>query len=124
MLKSYLLILSISVSAIISQLLLKKGITITLKKNIYENGLVFLFNTILSPYVIAALVLQIVGYVIWIFVISRMRLGLAYAVLGAFGYILLAFASWIFFNEKLNLNQWVGIFLITAGVIFMSLKSG
>jgi multidrug transporter EmrE-like cation transporter len=104
--------------------LLKKGVTITLEKNISKSSLLFLFNTLLCPYVIIALALQVAGYMLWIFVIARMRLGFAYAILGAFGYIFLASASCIFFNEKLTFIQWIGICLITTGVICMSLKNG
>lgn len=85
------------------------------------DGLVsFFFAALRSPYVLGALILQIIGYLVWILVISKVKLGFAFALSGAFFYLLMAVFSYIFFNEKLTVPQWLGVILITAGILFLA----
>lgn len=122
--KSYLMILFVSASTIACQLLLKKGVNITVEKKLHDGSVNFLLNALLSPYVITALILQVAAYLVWLIVISRLKIGFAFAISGAFAYILLAFAGWFFLDERLAAVQWLGIFLITAGLICMSIRNG
>lgn len=122
--KSVFMILLVSSVTIMSQLLLKKGVNIITERRGYGNAWAFLLQAAFSPYVLSALALQVAGYVVWIFVISRLKLGVAFAISGAFFYILLALSGWYFFNEKLTVFQWTGILLITTGIICMNLKNG
>lgn len=119
--KSVLLIFLVSLATLGSQLLLKKGVGGLAASGPPGANLPFLVRAFLSPYVISALVLQAMGYIIWIMVISRVKLGYAFAVSGGFFYILLAAAGWLLFNEALSFLQWLGILLITTGVILMNI---
>lgn len=76
-----------------------------------------------SPWVWASLVLQVIGYVCWMVVISHEKLGVATASVGASFYILTAAAAWLVYGETLSGMQWIGILFITAGVVFFSLSS-
>jgi drug/metabolite transporter (DMT)-like permease len=111
----------VSVNTIVSQLLLKKGIIIN--SNILPiKTIQSLIKILISPFVLGAIFLQIIGYIVWIFVISRMKLGLAFAISGSFFYILLALASWVLYKEKLSSIQWIGLVLITSGVLCIAMK--
>jgi multidrug transporter EmrE-like cation transporter len=66
-------------------------------------------------------VIQGVGFVVWVVVISRIKLGLAFALAGAFLYILMALVSWQLYGERLAPLQWVGIVLVSAGVLMISM---
>ena len=67
-------------------------------------------------------VLQVIGYAVWMLVISRENLGVAVALCGAGFYLLMALAAWFIHGESLAPMQWVGIAFITIGVLCVSLK--
>ena len=117
--KTILLIFTVSFCTIVSQLVLKKGVlnlpgvqagTAGLDTSIW-------LAAVRSPLVWASLCLQGVGYGLWILVLSKEKLGVAFGLSGAFFYLLLAFLGWILFGERLSAFQWLGLTLITAGVL-------
>lgn len=123
--RSIFMIVFVSVFTIASQLLLKKGINDIVARGVSSEDVTqFLRQALLSPYVIGAMALQVASYLVWIFVISKYKLGYAFAISGALFYLLLAFAGWVFFGERLTAAQWAGVGLITAGVVCMNLSIG
>ena len=117
------LIVVVSLNTVISHLLLKRAIQAIGGPSTHESFPNFVFSAALSPWVWASLTLQIFGYVAWMVVISNEKLGVATASVGASYYILTATAAWLVFGENLGALQWVGILLITAGVVCVSLGS-
>lgn len=116
---TYLLILITVLCTIAGQLLLKRAVE-TLKPLLDSGPLEFLFGAATSPLVIAALAIQIVGYVSWLFVLSREKLSVAFALSGSTLYVITAIASWYFYGERLSLLQWVGFILISVGVALVT----
>ena len=116
-----LLILVFTVNAVVSQLLLRRA-TSTLGGA--PTTLValprFIGHAALSPWVYASVALQVFGYVLWLVIISREKLGVATASVGAGFYLLMAFSAWLVFGEALSALQWIGILLVTSGVVFIS----
>ncbi|MDQ3269672.1 MAG: EamA family transporter [Pseudomonadota bacterium] len=116
----YLLILITTLSTIAGQLVLKRAVT-GLKPVLQTGGpLEFLLGAATSPLVIAALSLQVLGYVAWMFVLSKEKLSVAFALSGSSFYLLMALASWYFFDERLSATQWLGLLLISTGVILVT----
>lgn len=115
----YLLILMTTLFTIAGQLILKRAVT-GLKPLLQAGPIEFLFGAATSPLVIAALSLQVLGYVAWLFVLSREKLSVAFALSGSSFYLLMAFASWYFFGERLSAGQWLGLLLISVGVILVT----
>ena len=62
-----------------------------------------------------------VGFVVWVVVVSRVKLGVAFAISGAFFYLLMAAVTWLLYGERLTLWQWAGIALISTGVLMVSM---
>ncbi len=60
--------------------------------------------------------LQVLGYALWIVVLTQEKVGVAVAMLGSGFYLLMAVLAWAFFDERLGPVQWAGIVLITIGV--------
>lgn len=115
------LILLVTLCTIGSQLLLKRAMA-SLAPVLQARGSVdFLVAAAWSPWVWAALTLQVGGYVMWMFVLTRSQLSVAFAVSGSFFYLLMAAASWLVFNERLTALQWGGLVLISAGVLLVTL---
>lgn len=116
-----ILILVVTINAVISQLLLRRALT----EIGSPRGLAaiprFIGSAALSPWVYASLVLQVLGYVLWMIVISKEKLGVATASIGAGFYVLMAFSAWVIYGETLSGLQWIGIFLVTIGVVCVSL---
>lgn len=115
------LLVVFTVNAVVAQLLVRRA----------TNGLggapgslsalpKFVFSAALSPWVYASLAVQLCGYVLWLVIVSRQKLGVATATVGGGFYALMALSAWIIYGETLSLVQWLGIGLVTAGVICVS----
>jgi multidrug transporter EmrE-like cation transporter len=119
-----LLILIVTLCTIGSQLLLKRSVG-DLSVVMRESGIGgFLLAAATSPGVIGALAIQGCGYIVWMFVLLRAQLSVAFAISGSFFYLLMAAASWLFFGERLSPLQWMGLLLISAGVLMVSQGMG
>jgi multidrug transporter EmrE-like cation transporter len=68
-----------------------------------------------SPYILAGLSCYIVSVAVWLLVLSRVEVSYAYPLL-SIGYIVTAFAGWLFFHESIDAIRWVGIVVICIGV--------
>ncbi len=68
-----------------------------------------------SPYILAGLMCYIVSVAVWLLVLSRVEVSFAYPLL-SIGYIVTAFAGWLFFHEAIGISRWAGIIIICIGV--------
>jgi drug/metabolite transporter (DMT)-like permease len=83
----------------------------------------FLLSSITSPWLYASLAIQGLGYFLWLVLISREKLGVAAASVGAGFYILMPICAWAVYGESLTQLQWIGMGLITVGVTLVSLQT-
>lgn len=115
------LLVAFTVNAVISQLLLRRA----------TNGLGgapaslsalprFIGDAALSPWIYASLTLQVLSYVLWMVIVSREKLGVATASVGAGFYALVALSAWLLYGEALSPLQWIGVALVTGGVVCIS----
>jgi drug/metabolite transporter (DMT)-like permease len=118
---TFVLVVIVTLCTIFSQLILKRGVGQLLEVLKEAGRIEFVMSAATSPYVIAALALQGVGYVVWLFVLTQERLSVAFAMSGSFFYILMAAASWVFYDERLSLGQWAGLFIISIGILMVNL---
>lgn len=116
---TYFLILVTTLCTIGGQLILKRAVS-GLKPLLASGPIDFLFGAATSPLVIAALCLQMLGYIAWLFVLSKEKLSVAFALSGSTLYLLTAIASWYFFDERLTRWQWLGFMLISTGVVLVT----
>lgn len=82
-------------------------------------GWTWLQQTVTSPWMIAAIVVEGLCFVIWMQVLTELELSKAFP-LTAFSYILILAASWTFFGEPISPLQLIGSALILAGVWLIS----
>ena len=114
------LLLTDIVLAATGQLLLKKGmlelgpIDFSLK-----NILTLLYAIMKSVSILVALIFYIVSFVVWLFILSKVKLTIAYPALSLI-YIFVITGSWLFFKETVSVVQLVGLALIFAGFLFLS----
>lgn len=121
MFRELLMIVFVTCCTLGSQLLVKYSVTRIAARETVPSGLDWLVAAMLSPGVIAAVLIQGLGFTVWVVVVSKVKLGVAFATSGAFFYIALALAGWYFYGERLGAPQWAGILLVSAGVLLISL---
>jgi drug/metabolite transporter (DMT)-like permease len=61
------------------------------------------------------------GFVIWLIVLSKLDLSYAYPIL-AFSYCIVPLLSWWIFGEQVSPMRWVGILVICAGVAIVGIS--
>jgi drug/metabolite transporter (DMT)-like permease len=116
-----LLLVAFTVNAVISQLVLRRALN-ELGSPASLSGLPrFIGSAALSPWIYASVALQIFSYMIWMIIVSREKLGVATASVGAGFYLLMALSAWLIYGETLSPLQWTGIVLVTLGVVCISL---
>ena len=118
-----LLIIIVTVNAVFGQLLLKQALSMLGGRTALTSIPKFILSAIASPWIYASLAVQALGYFLWILLISREKIGVASASVGAGFYILLPLCAWAVFGESLTNWQWIGIVFITVGVIFVSVSA-
>ncbi|WDJ07100.1 EamA family transporter [Xanthomonas campestris] len=123
MIREIPLIFFVTCSTIGSQLLVKHGLTLIAARTPAPTGRAWLLAAVLSPSVITAVAVQGIGFLVWMLVVRYVKLGVAFAISGAFFYLLLALLSWLLYGERLTPWQWVGLVLISTGVALVSLTA-
>lgn len=119
MIREIPMIVFVTLSTMASQLLVKHGVNTIATRTPDLNGMQWLMAAVLSPSIIAAVAIQGLGFLVWVVVVSRMKLGIAFAISGAFFYLFIALASWLIYGEKLSFLQWGGLAMISCGVVLM-----
>ncbi|MDD5044897.1 MAG: EamA family transporter [Candidatus Omnitrophica bacterium] len=105
-----------------SQLVLKSSIN-SLKHNVNSISSVirFIFRLILIPRVYLSLLFSTASLFIWLFVLSKIDLNLAFSI-DSMHYIFIAFASGIFLKERVGYKRWLGTILIVIGIAMVTLS--
>jgi drug/metabolite transporter (DMT)-like permease len=115
------LFVAFTVNSVISQLVLRRGLQDLVSPAAFTNLPRFIGTAALNPWIYASITLQILSYVMWMVIVSREKLGVATATVGAGFYTLMALSAWLVYGETLSPVQWAGIALVTLGVVCISL---
>lgn len=107
----------IALGTITAQIILKKGLLLMGGIDFSSGVVIEIFRLLHTPYVVCSLFLQGLIALLWIYALSRIQLVYLFTISGAFFYILLALASWIFLGERISLIQWFGVLLVSLGII-------
>lgn len=115
------LFIAFTINSVISQLVLRRGLQ-DFGSPAHLLGLSrFIGSAVTSPWIYASITLQVLSYVMWMLIVSREKLGVASATVGAGFYTLMALSAWFIYGETLSPLQWSGIALVTLGVVCISL---
>jgi drug/metabolite transporter (DMT)-like permease len=118
------LLVAFTVNSVISQLVLRRALNELGSPATVSALPRFIGSAALSPWIHGSVTLQILSYVMWMVIVSRERLGVATATVGAGFYTLMALSAWFVYGETLSPVQWAGIALVTLGVVCISLGGG
>lgn len=101
------------------QLLLKKGMAeIGALDFAVKNIPVLIVMAIKNIYIWMALIGYGLGFVLWLFVLSKVKLSLVYPS-ASLVYVLVILGSWLFFKEAMGPYQIAGSALILVGLLFL-----
>lgn len=118
----FLLIIT-SICDTINQLFLKNAInSLNLNINSIKKILGFIIRIALIPRVWIGFVFSCLSLFIWLFVLSKVDLNLAFSI-DSMHYIFIAFASGLVLKEKVGFKRWIGTILIVLGIFLVSLTS-
>jgi drug/metabolite transporter (DMT)-like permease len=115
------LLVAFTVNTVISQLVLRRALNALGTPASLSEVPRFIGNAAFSPWIYTSVTLQILSYMLWMLIVSREKLGVAVASVGAGFYILMALSAWLVYGETLSPVQWTGIVLVTLGVVCISL---
>lgn len=114
------LVLSGVLLGVAAQLLLKAG-TNAVGHFAFERQslMITALKLAIEPHIIVALFLYVVSMAVWILVLSRIEVSVAYPML-SLGYAVNAVAAWLIFGEQLTVGRVVGIAVIMLGVLILA----
>jgi drug/metabolite transporter (DMT)-like permease len=112
-----LLIIAVTLNAVLGQLLLKYAVIRLGVAPSFSNLAAFIASAARSPLVYLSVAVQGLGYLLWMMLIARMKLGPATASVGAGFYVCMALAAWGVYGESLSYLQWLGLALVALGVV-------
>jgi drug/metabolite transporter (DMT)-like permease len=85
----------------------------------WENLFTMIFQTASNPFIILGICLYIMSVTVWIGVLSRTEVSVAYPMI-SLGYVINAIAAYYLFNEHLTVTRIGGIFIILIGVFLVA----
>lgn len=104
-------------AAVTGQLLMKTGLN-QLGALTDINVAVF-FRMVFNPYVFGGIVSYGVGFIAYLFALSRLDQSFAYPMF-ALGYVLVPLYNWLVMHEPFSVVRLVGILLVLVGVSLIS----
>lgn len=106
----------------LAQILLKAGMknfnNIDLKNNIMQTFL----SISLNPYIISGFISYGISIILWLWVLSKVDVSLAYP-FQALGYIVVTILAWLIFQENVNMTRIIALIFITLGLIILAFSS-
>ena len=102
------------------QLMLKQGMQLATSKH-KSAGTSLVLGAATSPWVWLGLAIFGISAIVWLVVLSRVPLSLAYP-FNALGYLVILTASILLLHERANLFTWAGTTLVVAGLVIVVLS--
>jgi drug/metabolite transporter (DMT)-like permease len=119
--KSVLLVLCSVAPAVAGQLLLKFAIG-RLSLSMDTAGPVgYYVRLFTTPLVLLGFLMYGFSSLIWLFILSKLPLSLAYPLV-SMGYVLVVFFSWLLLHEHVGLTRILGVVVICLGVTLLALS--
>jgi multidrug transporter EmrE-like cation transporter len=122
MISNFIFIISSVLLNAFAQILLKAGMkqfgNIDLKNNIMNTCISIAFN----PYIISGFIAYGVSILLWLWVLSKVDVSLAYP-FQALGYIVVTILAWIIFQENINYIRIIALIFITIGLIILAFSA-
>ncbi len=118
-----LLILANVAMTSLAQIILKFGMSSSAVARTLSGGfrLGSMVNVLLHPWVLTGLVLYFAAAVVWLLVLSKVDVSLAYPFVGL-GFVVTMLLAWAVLGEAVTVSRVVGTLLISAGVAILAFR--
>lgn len=115
-----LVLVSVLLSSL-AQIVLKAGMSNSSVLQALAGGLSWATaaNIATQPLVIAGLAVYFASAVVWLLVLARLEVSLAYPFVGL-GFVVTMIAGWLVHGDSLTLGRVAGTLLVAAGVVVMA----
>lgn len=117
-------VLLTSCSTVACQLLTKHGLGRLPPLDFRGAPLATLAALSTSPFILAGIAIQALGFGVWLTVIARANLAWAVGVAGALTLLLTALLNWILLGERISPVQALGVALLALGIVLISIDPG
>ena len=116
--KIYILLFFNVLLTVMGQILLKQGVS-KVGPIDFRELVPKLTQVILNPYVIGGIAVYGFTTFVWLVILSRVKLSIAYPML-SIGYVLALPFSWLFFKESIPRGRIIGAIIICIGVYLVA----
>ena len=117
--KDYLLLFFNVLLTVTGQLLLKQGMINVGRIGSFKNAMPMLIQAFLNPFVLGGIAVYGFTTMVWLVILSRIKLSVAYPMI-SLGYVLSIFFAWLFFKESVPKIRVIGAVLICIGVYLVA----
>ena len=122
MISNFIFIISSVLLNALAQILLKAGMkqfgNIDLKNNIINTSI----SIALNPYIITGFISYGISILLWLWVLSKVDVSLAYP-FQALGYIIVTILAWLIFQENISFTRIIALIFITIGLIILAFSA-
>ena len=120
-LKVFVLIITCVTLSALSQMVMKIGMSQPQIQSALANGfkLGTVWDVATNIYVVLGLGMYVLGAGLWLFVLSKVDVSMAYPFVGL-GFVMTMLLGWLFLQETVGMIRISGTFLIVIGVILVS----
>ncbi len=122
MIKNILTISMVPILVIISQTFLRKGLVKIggIQINNFKSFLESFFRLFQEAYIYIGVIIAIAGAFIWLIVISKKELTVAFPISSGIFFIILFLSSWLFLKEDITIWKIMGVATILVGISVIS----
>ena len=120
--KEIIMILSCVILNSIAQIFLKLGMN-SIGRNISSFGPGNIHSLISNSNVVIGGVLYAVSFVVWLYVLSKVKLSYAYPFI-SLSYVIVLILGFFILNERISFAAWVGVLLVVIGVSLIGMNIG
>jgi multidrug transporter EmrE-like cation transporter len=113
-----LIIIFITILANLADLLLKVGASRAGDSIASDPLAIFL-----TPWIWLGAVLGIGAMALWVYILGRHHISLAYPIFVGVGFLNITLASWLFLDEQISAQRLAGIGLILAGIVLVHFQA-
>ena len=117
--KDFLLLFFNVLLTVMGQILFKHGMTTIGRINSLRDATGKLAQAFLNPYILSGIAIYGFTTLVWLVILSRVKLSIAYPMLSS-GYVLSILFSWMLFKESIPKIRIIGALVICIGVYLVS----
>ena len=117
--KDFILLFFNVLLTVLGQILFKHGMNTVGRVNSIRDALEKLTQAFLNPYILSGIAIYGFTTLIWLIILSRVKLSIAYPML-SFGYVLSILFSWLLFKESIPKVRIIGALVICIGVYLVA----